>query len=574
MATRVPGPQPYADRLILAPDSSVRDYVGLRFLGAGGMGTVYKGFKNDVPYVLKEVPADQSALVLALTQERSLLERLRHPGIVRFHQLFESDGFYYLALEFINGPPLSALPSRPDEGDVRDWGCQLCDILDYLHTQDPPVIYRDLKPENVLLDGRRLRLIDFGIARLYKGDQRDSDTELMGSVGTASPEHYGGTETDVRSDVYTVGACLYELLNGGRAKRVAPFQFEPIRKVRSEVSEELEAILQKCTEMDPSRRYQSMPELKNALHGGTVRLEALPRPEVAQSPAPSTSTSTASRKAPLLAAAGLLLALSVGAVAWWRGGPGPTPEQTVAGETPHKAMPGKEMSPKMMPGKEISALADAEDPGLAGGVFGNRRDGKDYVVTLGEDIGLFRIGASGALSARARADEVTGRLNELYHGRCTLCGEMKLRPADILIGRYQDETTDEVVLFYAHEDEGRVVDGPVLLATVDDRSARAVGGTPKFAAGHWRNILRDLVQLSRGEASQYSTVGQELGAQLLATRTSAAADSSGEWISTSIRQLTNEQTRRLRDAYRSLPRQLRIEPDTFPRLSKYRELKS
>lgn len=551
MATRIPGPEPYANRQILPPDSKVRDYVGLRFLGAGGMGTVYKGFKDDVPYVLKEVPGDQSSLVLALTQEKALLERLRHPGLVRFHQLFEENGFYYMVLEFINGCPLSALPSRPDENDVRDWGTQLCDILEYLHTQDPPIIYRDLKPENVLLEGRRLRLIDFGIARLYKGD-RESDTELMGSIGTASPEHYGGTETDVRSDVYTVGACLYELLTGGKAKRVAPFQFAPVRSMRPEVSEEMEAILQKCTSMQPAARYQTMAELKQALHQGTVRLEVMQRPvaDSALKPVPSRRG-----RASLLGALGLLAVLGLGLIAWRSNAPSASPAAApTATEAEHN-----------------------HDPGLPGLLFGARKDEADYVVTLGEDIGLFQIAAHAGLSAAERATQVSARLNSLYHTRCEACGRMLLHPDDILIGRYKDPKSnlDEVVLFYAHYHGTVAADGPVLLATVDKQTAtRLKGATPRFAAGHWRNLLRDLVQLSRGEEASNSLLGEALREQLLLTRRTVELNSGYQWVMETVSRLDGEQTQRLQDFYKSVPKKQWVAPDAFPATGFFAPLRS
>jgi len=130
-------------------------------------------------------------------------------------------------MEFIEGKNLdNSIPTDRneflEEKEAFIWTWQLYEIFEYLHSQKPPIIYRDLKPQNVIkdLDGR-IRLVDFGIARTYKA-HKSTDTEAMGTALTASPEHYGGCQTDERSDIYTIGATVHYLLTGGKSPRRGP----------------------------------------------------------------------------------------------------------------------------------------------------------------------------------------------------------------------------------------------------------------------------------------------------------------------------------------------------------------
>jgi serine/threonine protein kinase len=298
-SARVPAPDGArcndAPLLVLPEGTQVRG-LKLHYLAAGGMSVAYKGLCPDGRWkFVKEVPKSQSQSVMSLTQEKALLERLSHPGIVQVHDLFEWKDHLYLVQDFIEGGNLEQQISPfPDiylsEAVVRDWAAQLCDIFEYLHSQQPPIIYRDLKPKNVLRDTRgKLYLVDFGIARAYK-EGKEQDTRLLGSVLTASPEHYGG-QTDARSDLYTLGATLHYLLTNGQGERVSPFDFPPVRSIHREVTAELEAVIQRCLERQPEKRYQSVAELRRALTGQTVPQPSLPAsialPAAAAGPAPS-----------------------------------------------------------------------------------------------------------------------------------------------------------------------------------------------------------------------------------------------------------------------------------------------
>jgi len=261
--------------LLVLPEGASLKGMKLHYLAAGGMSVAYKGVRPDGKNLfVKEVSKSQSQAVVSLTQEKALLERLQHPSIPRLQDFCEWRDHLYLMQDFIEGTNLEQQISPfPDiflpEARVRDWGLQLCDILQYLHQQNPPIIYRDLKPKNVLLHpSGRLFLVDFGIARAYK-EGKDQDTRLLGSVLTASPEHYGG-QTDVRSDLYTLGATLHYLLTNGQGERLSPFDFPPISAMRADVSGEFQSVIEKCLQRDPEQRFASVQELRRALQGEVI----------------------------------------------------------------------------------------------------------------------------------------------------------------------------------------------------------------------------------------------------------------------------------------------------------------
>lgn len=373
MALRVPAPDgtKAADGLpvmVLPPGTELAAGYRLHFLAVGGMSVVYRaeGTKAGKPPVLfaKEVASSESREVVSLVQEKSILERLRHPGIVAVHELFEEDGHYYLMTDFIEGESLDRVIS-PFEGVflqekvVLGWGAELAEIFAYLHRQDPPIVYRDLKPRNVMKDrAGRLHLVDFGIARYHK-EGKAKDTESLGTAATASPEHYMG-QTDHRSDIFTLGATLHFLLSNGSRKRRAPFEFPPIRTLNGQVSEGAEAVLRKCLEVEPGKRYASMDELRHALdrclgkvpsvrageptpYDGPMETNPLP-PE----PVPGRSLT------PLVVVAALLLGLGGGLLAGRSGRAPVVVETRLAVETPAD---GETVAPVESPGA-------GETPGL------------------------------------------------------------------------------------------------------------------------------------------------------------------------------------------------------------------
>lgn len=281
---------------VLPEGCSLKNTYKVSFLSAGGMAIVYKAETRDKRYIIKEVDGNDSKAVIALNQEKATLERLEHPGIVEVKDLFEESGYFYLVLEYIEGENLLKKIPRSttvflSEKVVLDWAGQLMDIFEYLHRQTPPIIYRDLKPHNVILDmAGKIRLIDFGIARVYKKD-KEEDTRLMGSAITASPEHYGEGQTDIRSDIYTIGATLFFLLTNNMAKREEIFRYPSIRTVNSKISERTDRVVAKALEMKPEDRFQTIAEMREALLGSQKTdikggLPVLPHTRPPQEPSP------------------------------------------------------------------------------------------------------------------------------------------------------------------------------------------------------------------------------------------------------------------------------------------------
>lgn len=188
---------------------------------------------------------------------------------MRIVDIIDNGDVIYIIEDYIEGETLSTIlennGAQPQEL-VIEWAMQICEALEYLHTRKPPIIYRDMKPANVMLkpDGN-IKIIDFGIAREYK-DQSLADTVSLGTKGYAAPEQFGGRgQTDARTDVYCLGVTLYHLLTGQNPCE-PPYEIYPIRHWNPQLSAGLEAIIQKCTQLNPADRYQSCAELLYALH--------------------------------------------------------------------------------------------------------------------------------------------------------------------------------------------------------------------------------------------------------------------------------------------------------------------
>ena len=277
MGFRVPAPDGKKERdglaiMVLPEDTVLKGAYKVNYLTSGGMSIIYKAVKGGRYYIAKEVDAADTRNVMSLTQEKAVLERLNHFGIIDVFDLFEEDGFCYLIVEFVDGVTLDRkIPLGSDiylaESVVKKWAFQILDIFEYLHNQNPPVIYRDLKPKNIMLDKNdRIKLIDFGIARTFK-EGKHQDTEHMGSMITASPEHYGGAQTDARSDIYTIGATLHFIRTNGKAVDCEPFDFPPVRYYNQQVTDAFAQAVEKALKTDPKERFQTIDEMRKALQG-------------------------------------------------------------------------------------------------------------------------------------------------------------------------------------------------------------------------------------------------------------------------------------------------------------------
>ena len=217
---------------------------------------------------------------MGFRREAALLAALRHPNLVEVIDHFSAPGVSgappkeYLVMECVAGETLDAFFRRSERTPARvlPVAVQLCAVLDYLHSRTPPIIYRDLKPSNVMIEGAtagsgssggRVKLIDFGIARFYKpGKQKD--TTMMGTPGFAPPEQYGRGQTDARSDLFSLGVTLHVLLTGYDVEQ-SPWSYPPVRTLNPAVSPALENVIAKATAMNVADRYQSAAEMRAAL---------------------------------------------------------------------------------------------------------------------------------------------------------------------------------------------------------------------------------------------------------------------------------------------------------------------
>ena len=214
-----------------------------RQLGGGGMGIVYLAEDTRLSgrYCAIKVmspdqlaPQDRNWAIQAFKQEAQLLATLRHPGLAAVNDIFPENGDWYLVMEYVEGESLEdklrRLPGgRLSAQEALSITRQLCDVLEYLHGCSPPVIFRDLKPSNVMVTPNgQVKLIDFGIARFFKQGQT-RDTLNMGTPGYAAPEQYGGMgQSDPRTDVYSLGVVLYRMVTGyDPAEAITPFSLPP-----------------------------------------------------------------------------------------------------------------------------------------------------------------------------------------------------------------------------------------------------------------------------------------------------------------------------------------------------------
>lgn len=251
-------------------------YEILKQIGQGGMSVVYLAMDKRLnkQWAVKEIKKqandkNNEIVIQSMITEANLIKRLDHPALPRIVDIIDNGQTLYIVMDYIEGEPLDRIldeyGAQPQEL-VIEWAKQLCDVLDYLHTRTPAIIYRDMKPHNVMLKPEgNVKLIDFGIAREYK-EQNLADTVSLGTKGYAAPEQFGGKgQTDPRTDVYCLGVTLYHLVTGHNPAE-PPYELYPIRHWNPSLSGGLERIIQKCTQLNPNDRYQSCAELMYALN--------------------------------------------------------------------------------------------------------------------------------------------------------------------------------------------------------------------------------------------------------------------------------------------------------------------
>lgn len=269
--------------LQLEPGSLLVDrYHIVKRIGGGGMGSVYLARDKrlaESSRAVKEMigmytdEAQRKKVVEDFERESQLLASLDHPAIPTIYDYFTHDGCYYLVMKYVSGGDLSdRLKKVPngilEERVVVEWGIQIADVLDYLHTQKPPIIYRDMKPANIMLDEKdRIVLVDFGIARFVASTQKN--VTAIGTMGYAPPELFAG-KVEPRSDIYSLGATLFHLLTGRDPQDNPLLMFDfsrnpRPRQINPKITEGMDAILVKAVDHKPANRFSSAGEMRQAL---------------------------------------------------------------------------------------------------------------------------------------------------------------------------------------------------------------------------------------------------------------------------------------------------------------------
>ena len=222
-------------------------------------------------------PDERPQAIQNFLAEAKILSRLNHPNLPAFTDFFTEDARHFLVMEFIDGSTLEDLLDRNgrpfSERRVLGWARQLCDVLEYLHSQQPPVIFRDMKPGNIMLSRTgRIKLIDFGIARLFRNTTGSQDTQLLGTPGFAPPEQYGSAQTDERSDIYSLAMTLYQLMTCSISEK--GFGLTDVHAKFPHISSPVARALEKATAMRSEDRYESIVVFRRALLGiDTFRFE-------------------------------------------------------------------------------------------------------------------------------------------------------------------------------------------------------------------------------------------------------------------------------------------------------------
>jgi len=242
---------------------------------AGTSGGIYvaRDASSDRLVAIKEFsfhsqPMDKTGqIIFAFKREAEILSRLEHPNLPKLIDHFTCGRGCYIVMDYIEGEDLETIIDETfgqgiSEEKVLRWSLELCSILEYFHSQSPPVVYGDLKPSNIVMrnSDEKIFLVDFGLARLMSDVRQDE--EASGTLGYAPPEQYKG-EHDARSDIYSLGATIYHLLTARSPE--GPSQFAPIRTINSSISAELEFVLSKTLKIDCTNRYQKIADLKYSL---------------------------------------------------------------------------------------------------------------------------------------------------------------------------------------------------------------------------------------------------------------------------------------------------------------------
>ena len=255
-------------------------YLVEKMLGGGGMGVVYLARDQRLanrPCAIKEMvdhfidPQQRLEANDYFAREADTLAQLKHQAIPAITDRFDDQNRHYLVMEYVEGRNLEeelaerggeALP----EGLVIDVARQLCDVLAYLHNMTPPIVYRDMKPSNVMLTPKgRVVLVDFGIARLFKAARKGT---MIGTLGFAPPEQYKG-DVDPRSDIYSLAATMHYMLTARDPEKFPPFSFPKLKELCPEASNNLAAAIDSALSYGVEGRPQTIEAFRDMMLYGT-----------------------------------------------------------------------------------------------------------------------------------------------------------------------------------------------------------------------------------------------------------------------------------------------------------------
>jgi serine/threonine protein kinase len=263
---------------LLPPYTILRDRFKITaLLKTGGMGRVYKAEDGNLNSIcaVKELILDgfqeeeKNYIISQFKSEAEMLAKLRHKNLPYVIDYFSTNGKYYIVMDYIEGKDLEAISNEAGfhglhMEKVLDWAIQICNVLEYLHCQEHSIVFRDLKPSNIMIrnSDNQIILVDFGLAARVMEKEHSHEKTSRGTEGYAPPEQYEG-KPDPRSDIYSLGATLHHLITG--ISPMVRFKFQTLKKLKPELPVKLDAIIMKAVEQDINRRYQSINHFKKEL---------------------------------------------------------------------------------------------------------------------------------------------------------------------------------------------------------------------------------------------------------------------------------------------------------------------
>jgi serine/threonine protein kinase len=364
----------------LAPGQQIGDYLILQELGAGGMGKVYK-----VQNVISDRLEAMKVLLPDLTRDSDLADRflreikvqasLEHPNIARLHTAMRADNQLLMLMEFVEGRTVESLftPERPMPLDHAVWHCmQVLSALDYAHVRG--IVHRDIKPSNMMLTTQgQIKLLDFGIARVINDPSLTQTRQTVGSLFYMSPEQINGQPVDARSDLYSLGVSLYQMVTGRKPfdgtsdfsimaahmqqQAIPPIQLDP------SMPPMLNDVILRAIAKDVNQRFQSAAEFHagleavlRAIQSGGQPAAPAPQPQPQPAPIPPPPSAGGNLGLKLAGVAVLVMLLAGGGMVWWKlRKPAPEPQQAEVITPTPQPEPPKEKTPDPLPDPPVEA---------------------------------------------------------------------------------------------------------------------------------------------------------------------------------------------------------------------------